>query len=142
MKRVLAVMMALGIASSATAGVKFTPLEWFSPNYQFQLRIGACWYHDHRPTDREVNISLPVINDIGAYIQTPLVEWDKAYISAGYVFPFNYTERSRPEFSLDTRVGYWWKDCPTWLDFEIGAYVAVSPYNASGVQVGFLNLRF
>ncbi len=135
MKTMMAMVVGFLLASQAIAGVVFTPSSWFATNYVFQFRAGVCSYQDYNDT-------YGTKSDVGAYVQTPVVEWDKAYLSLGWVQLLENGERSGPEFALNTRIGYWWKGCPKYLDWELGGYWVVRTYNGLGFQLGLVNIRF
>ena len=106
-----------------------------------QLDLGWAWYHDHR--GNVDGLGSPTVDAPALYAQVPVAGLgDWAYISFGGFVPFGYVDRARPEFSLNTRVGSWWAGHPPWLDPEVGVYVAASPWNAFGVMVGLVHLRF
>jgi hypothetical protein len=109
----------------------------------FQLHFGVAWYHDHRGRDGKTGVTFDPTDDLAAYLQVPVASLaDKAYISVGCVVPAGYPERARPSFSLATMPGLWCEGWPKWANAEVGAYVMASPYNAWGVQVGLVNIRF
>lgn len=135
MKKLMMILTIVVMAGEVMAGVVFTPSRWVDPNYQFQVRGGVCNYQDYNEKYRTEE-------DIGVYVQTPAVEWDKAYLSFGWVQLIDNSERSGIEFALNTRVGYWWKGCPRLLDWELGGYWAVRAYNGLGFQIGLVNIRF
>ena len=131
----LVVILVLVLAIPSVDGVVFTPMQWAQDDYEFSLRAGLGYYKDGHNTRRED------VTDIAVYVQTPVVEWDKAWISFGGVFPLSHMKRSRPEFSLNTSVGQW-LDVSDLLDFEIGGFWAMSPYGAYGGLLGFLRVTF
>ena len=130
MKKLVLVVLALIIAVPVMAGGPEFVVSKMWNDKPFDVRFGVASY-----TDQYGGTG-------GAlYVQTPVVEWGDFWISAGGVFPVENMDRSRPEFSLATSVGRW-VDCPRWMNFELGAYVAASPYGAWGGQVGLVNMRF
>jgi len=136
MRRILLVAVVLAcLAGSASAGPKFVASDWFTTqDVKIHFRIGAAYYNEW---DSEHD----GVETVGMYLQTPVVEWDKVWINFGTLLLFDHFERSRPEFSLATSIGEW-VDCPQWLNWEIGTYVAVSPYHGYGVHVGLMDVSF
>lgn len=103
----------------------------------YDIIIGVCSYneHSHRPDTLEGTY-------LGTYIQIPIVQRSLTRISIGVVSPrIEEMRRIRPEFSvsylLGERVGL-----PSWLPLEVGAYVAVSPWNVVGLQLGLIKIDF
>jgi hypothetical protein len=137
MRKVFVAALALMcVVASASAGPKFVAAEWFTTqDFKMHYRIGAAYYTEWDTEHEEVD------DMVGLYLQTPVVEWDKVWISFGTVVFFENFERTRPEFSLCTSVGKW-VDCPQWLNWEIGPYIAVSPYGGHGVLIGLVDVSF
>ena len=130
MKRLVVVVLVMVLAIPVMAGgLEFVAKKWFNDE-PFDVRFGVASYTDsYGGTGGAL------------YVQTPVVQWSDLWLSFGGVFPVENMDRSRPEFSLATSVGCW-VDCPKWMNWELGVYVAASPYEAWGGQVGLVNMRF
>ena len=77
------------------------------------------------------------------YVQVPVAKYGKnVRINFGLVVPSEWaSELTRPEFSIS----YLWTDTlglPGWIGLETGAYWAISPYRAWGVQLGLLRIKW
>jgi len=115
---------------AAAEGPRFVPAEWWRGEWVWDVRFGAAYYTDSYDGD-----------GLALYVQTPAVDWDKFWISFGVVAPVGHWERTRPQFSIATSIGEWC-DVPQWMNWELGAFVCMGPYEAWGGQVGFFNMRF
>ena len=94
--------------------------------YQFRLDAGVAWYHDNMGFQEDIRFDPDPTDSVAIYLQTPAAEVGPFSIGFGGICPLRYAERSRPEFSLNYIVG----------GVQLGAYWAVSPYNAFGLMVG------
>lgn len=94
--------------------------------YKFSLDAGFAWYHDNMGFQEDIQFDPAPTDSMAIYLQTPAAEVGPFSICFGGICPFRYAERSRPEFSLNYILG----------GVQLGAFWAVSPYNAFGLMVG------
>ena len=115
MKKFLATILVMCVAVPVMA-VEFPAMSWLEVEVEeVEVSLGVAWYNDKYDTD-----------ELAAYIQTPLVRWEYAYIGFGGTFPLQEIERSRPHFSLVATYGI----------VELGVYAMASPHEAWGSHIG------
>lgn len=121
--------------STVGADIDFVPFNVLTQSEDFEHTVGVCSYSDAYGVDLTA----------GAYLQTAIVRWDEASLALnfGVVVPAEDPDwRTRPEFSLTYRNIFLPPKRGNWLIPEIGAYVAVGPYEAWGVQVSLMRFKW
>ena len=79
------------------------------------------------------------------FMQFPVVEYNDTRINFGVVVPNIEMRRTRPEFSVSYSLRQFvrtWFNPPAWVPFEAGVYVAMSPWQAFGVQLPLVRVNF
>ena len=136
MNRHICLVIAFLFASSSFGGeIKFLGFtnNWWS---NFEITAGLCSYKE---TSNRLDNNDGV--DVASYIQFPVVQYNSVRINAGYVMPSTEFRRSRPELSVSHLFG---EDLslPSEIPLEIGVYVAISPWEAWGIQFGLIRMEF
>ena len=98
--------------------------------------VGICSYKER--SNRE---DTKDYTSLGSYLQFPIIELKNAQINFGVIYPFVDAKRIRPEFSVSYLFGKL-LNCPDWIPLEVGAYWAMSPWNAKGFQLGLVAIKF
>ena len=128
MKRLLAVLMVLGLAATANAQVdilgEHVDILGLDLREAF-VSTGVAYYQDRYDED----IALYGQVAVGSLFSR------KLFIGCGVTVPLNHTERTRPHFSVHTTpnriFGGGWRINP-----QVGVFVGMSPYRSWGIQAG------